>query len=112
MGAEPTYSISYGKARVPFYRVYAQPLVGLTPIPEAEFTERPNVLFAAEVDVEVFGDNFLPAYTEGDNANAVATASMKNFVFAQALAYDGATLDGLLEHLSRSIRARSTRLHR
>ncbi len=112
MGAEPTYSISYGKARVPFYRVYAQPLVGLTPIPESEFTERPNVLFAAEVDVEVFGDNFLPAYTEGDNANVVATDSMKNFVFAQALAYEGATLEGLLEHLGRSFLATYAQMQR
>ena len=35
---------------------------------------------AVEVDVEVFGENFLPAYTEGDNSAVVATDSMKNFI--------------------------------
>lgn len=93
------HTISYGKAHVPLYRVYAQPLVGVTPIPESPFTGRPNTLFAAEIDVEVFGDNFLPAYTHGDNSMVVATDSMKNFVLSQALAYDGATLEGFLAHL-------------
>jgi urate oxidase len=55
------------------------------------------------VDVEVFGDNFLPAYTHGDNAQVVATDSMKNFVFERALDYDGATQEGLLDHLGRSL---------
>jgi len=93
--------ISYGKARVPLYRVYARPLTGVTPIPESPFTGRDNTLFALEVDVEVFGRNFLPAYTEGDNANVVATDSMKNYILRQALAYDGATLEGFLNLLAR-----------
>lgn len=93
------HTISYGKAHVPFFRVYAQPLAGIAPIPESPFTGRPNTLFAAEVDIEVFGDNFLPAYTHGDNSMVVATDSMKNFVLNQALAYDGATLEGFLAHL-------------
>ena len=100
-----TYTISYGKARVPFYRVYARPLRGVTPIAESTFTGRENILFAAEVDIEVFGRNFLPAYTEGDNANVVATDSMKNFVFRQALAYDGSTLEGFLNFLGRQLLA-------
>ncbi|HEY7832446.1 MAG TPA: urate oxidase [Ktedonobacterales bacterium] len=99
------HTISYGKARVPFYRVYAQPLAGVAPIPESPFTGRPNTLFAAEVDIEVFGDNFLPAYTEGDNSLVVATDSMKNFVLNQALAYEGATLEGFLAHLGRLLLA-------
>jgi len=89
-------SISYGKLRVPLYRVYAQPLTGIRPIPESRFTGRANILFALEVDVEVFGNNFLPAYTEGDNRNVVATDSMKNFILRQALAFSGATLESLL----------------
>jgi len=93
--------ISYGKARVPFYRVYARPLVGVRPIPESSFTGRDNTLFALRVDVEVFGRNVLPAYTEGDNSAVVATDSMKNVVLRRALAYDGATLEGYLYDLGR-----------
>jgi urate oxidase len=91
--------IGYGKAQISVYRTHAAPLTGVPPIPESAFTGRPNTLFAAEVAVEVFGDNFLPAYTEGDNRLVVATDTMKNFVLHQALAYEGATLEGLLHFL-------------
>ena len=97
------YQISYGKAHVPLYRVYARSLSGITPIPESAFTGRANTLFAAEIDVEVFGENFLPAYTAGDNSMVVATDSMKNFVLDQALAYDGATLEGFLARLGHNL---------
>jgi urate oxidase / 2-oxo-4-hydroxy-4-carboxy-5-ureidoimidazoline decarboxylase len=106
------YQISYGKLQVPFYRAYGQPMRGLTPIPESPFTGRQNTLFAAEIDVEVFGDNFLPAYTVGDNSSVVATDSMKNFVFQQALAYDGATLEGFLDHLGRRFLATYPQMER
>ena len=95
------YRISYGKAQIPLYRVYATPLAGLTPVPESGFVGRANTVLALRVDVEVFGDNFLPAYTQGDNSSVVATDSMKNFVLAQALAYDGSTLEGFLDFLGR-----------
>lgn len=88
--------ISYGKAEIGVYRVYAGKMAGVTPIPESAFTGRENILFALQVDVEVFGDNFLPAYTEGDNSNVVPTDTMKNFVLRQALDYRGATLEGFL----------------
>ena len=91
-----TCTISYGKLRIPVYRVYAHPLVGVSAIPESGFTGRANTLFALEVDVEVFGDNFLPAYTAGDNSQVVATDSMKNFVLRQSLAFTGSTLEDLL----------------
>jgi urate oxidase len=94
-----SHAIRYGKADVAFYRTYAHPLTGLTSVPESAFTGRDNRLFAASVDVEVFGDNFLPAYTAGDNRMVVATDSMKNFVFAKALEYAGATLEGFLRFL-------------
>jgi urate oxidase len=94
-----TCSISYGKVRIPLYRVYARPLMGIKPISESRFIGRPNTLFALEVDVEVFGQNFLPAYTQGDNSNVVATDSMKNFVLRQALAFEGSTLEALLAFL-------------
>lgn len=95
------FTISYGKASVPVYRVYAQPLSGSIPIPESQFTSRENTLFAFEIDVEVFGNNFLPAYTHGDNSNVVATDSMKNFVLRQALSFEGSTHEGLLALLGR-----------
>jgi urate oxidase len=47
----------------------------------------------------VFGDNFLPAYTRGDNSSVVATDSMKNFILSEAGAYEGATLEGYLARL-------------
>ncbi len=94
-------TIRYGKGDIALYRTYARPLEGITPIPESAFTGRPNTLFAVEVLVEVFGDNFLPAYTEGDNRNVVATDTMKNFVLQQALRYEGATLEGFLHFLGR-----------
>ncbi|HEY3991656.1 MAG TPA: urate oxidase [Ktedonobacteraceae bacterium] len=96
-----TCTISYGKLRIPVYRVYAHSLVGINPIPESAFTARANTLFALEVDVEVFGNNFLPAYTEGDNSQVVATDSMKNFVLRQALAFTGSTLEDLLAWLGK-----------
>ncbi len=101
MSTEHTFTISYGKVRVPVYRVYAQPLSGIAPIPESRFSGRENILFAFEIDVEVFGNNFLPAYTQGDNSNVVATDSMKNFVLRQALAFEGATLEEFLAFLGR-----------
>ena len=94
-------TITYGKAAVPVYRAYGTPLTGVRPVPESSFTGRENTLMAAEVDVEVFGENFLPAYTEGDNSAVVATDSMKNFILRHALSYDGATLEGFLAGLGR-----------
>jgi len=95
------YEISYGKHAIPVYRVHATPLRGVTPIPESAFTGRDNTLFAAEIDVQILGHDFLPAYTDGDNRLVVATDSMKNFILAQSLVYDGATLEGLLAYLGR-----------
>ena len=47
----------------------------------------------------MFGDNFMPAYTEGDNSNVVATDTMKNFIHHQALEYGGSTMEGFLHFL-------------
>ncbi|MCU0493918.1 MAG: urate oxidase [Chloroflexaceae bacterium] len=93
--------ISYGKHHVTIYRTYAAPLAGVKAIPESAFRGRSNTLFALDLDVDVIGDNFLPAYTEGDNGNVVATDSMKNFVLRETLNYSGATLEGLLAFLGR-----------
>jgi urate oxidase len=97
--------ISYGKAAVPVYRAFATPLTGIAPVPESSFTGRENTLLAVEIAVDVFGDNFLPAYTEGDNSAVVATDSMKNFILAKGLEYEGATLEGFLALLGRGFLA-------
>ena len=104
--------ISYGKAQSGQYRTCATPLSGITPIPESQFTGRPNTLFAAEVNVEVFGDNFMPAYTHGDNRNVVATDTMKNFVLRKGLEFDGATLEGLLYFLGEQFLATYPQMQR
>jgi urate oxidase len=76
--------IRYGKHNVSFYRTHAV-----------------RGLLAARVSIDVFGDNFLPAYTEGDNREVVATDTMKNFVYAMALEYPGATHEGFAAFLGR-----------
>lgn len=105
------YEIGYGKHQVPVYRVYATPLRGVPPIPESSFTGRENILFAAEITVDVFGDDFLAAYTEGNNRRVVATDSMKNFILRETLAYEGSTLEGLLAFLGRRFIATYEQLH-
>jgi urate oxidase / 2-oxo-4-hydroxy-4-carboxy-5-ureidoimidazoline decarboxylase len=94
-----TFEVSYGKHGVSVYRVFATPLRDVAPIPESPFIGRDNNLLACEVDVEVFGEEFLPAYTQGDNTMLVATDSMKNFIIRESLAYPGSTLEGLLHFL-------------
>jgi urate oxidase len=76
--------IRYGKHNVSFYRTH--PTRGL---------------LGGRVSIDVFGDNFLPAYTEGDNREVVATDTMKNFVYAMALEYPGASHEGFAAFLGR-----------
>jgi urate oxidase len=113
VGAMPglDYDITYGKRRVPVYRVNARPLTGIAPVPESTFTGRGNVLFACEVDMELFGDDFLPAYTVGDNSMIVATDSMKNIILKEALSYDGATLEGYLATVGSMMIERYEQVH-
>ena len=76
--------IDYGKEAISLYR-----------------TDGIRTLLAAEVALHVFGENFRAAYTEGDNSLVVATDTMKNFVHAAALDYEGDSLEQLLELLGR-----------
>jgi urate oxidase/2-oxo-4-hydroxy-4-carboxy-5-ureidoimidazoline decarboxylase len=92
--------IRYGKADITFYRSHATPLL-VAPIPESGFTGRDNLLLAGRLTVDVLGEGFLAAYTEGDNSRVVATDTMKNFVYAQTLQYQGATAEGLVAFLAR-----------
>jgi urate oxidase / 2-oxo-4-hydroxy-4-carboxy-5-ureidoimidazoline decarboxylase len=73
--------ITYGKLEVPVQRVSAAGLL------------------AARVSMEVLGQRFLAAYTEGDNSAVVATDTMKNVILRRALDYEGVALEGLLDQL-------------
>lgn len=105
------YEITYGKRGVPVYRTHGTPLTGIRTIPESSFTGRANHLLAAEIDTEVYGDDFLPAYTHGDNSAVVATDSMKNFIIRETLAYDGSTLEGLCHFLAAGFARTYPQLH-
>ena len=85
--------IRYGKADVKVYRTYAEPLTGITPIPESPFNGRENTLAAAEIEVIVRGTQFMDAYTKGDNRLVVATDTMKNFIHAASLTARARTLE-------------------
>ena len=98
--------ISYGKLSVPLQRMGVSPLRGLPEIPESPLRSLDSGLLACEVSVEVLGEAFLAAYTEGDNRRVVATDTMKNVILRRALEYDGATLEGLLDALGRTFLAR------
>jgi len=87
------HEISYGKADVSVYRTYAEPLTGVTRIPESPFAERENTLVAAQIEVVVHGTQFLDAYTKGDNQLVVATDTMKNFIHARSLTARARTLE-------------------
>lgn len=94
------HQIRYGKAQVSFYRSHAAPLT-VPAIPESGFTGRDNLLLAGRLTVDVLGEGFLAAYTEGDNSRVVPTDTMKNFVYAQTLQYSGSTAEGLVAFLGR-----------
>lgn len=93
--------ISYGKLSVPVQCVGVAPLRGLPEIPESPVRALDTGLLACEVGVEVLGQGFLAAYTEGDNSAVVATDTMKNVILRHALEHDGATLEGFLAALGR-----------
>ena len=57
------YRISYGKAQIPLYRVYATPLAGLRSVPESPFVGRANIVLALRVDVESETDPRVKVYT-------------------------------------------------
>jgi urate oxidase len=93
--------ISYGKLEVPVQLLGLSPLSGLPAIPESPVRALDSGLLALDVSMEVLGQGFLAAYTEGDNRNVVATDTMKNVILRHALEHDGATAEGFLESLGR-----------
>jgi urate oxidase len=91
--------ISYGKLEVPVQCVGVAPLRGLPEIPESPVRALATGLLACDVSMEVLGQGFLAAYTEGDNRAVVATDTMKNVILRHALEHDGAALEGFLDAL-------------
>ena len=87
------HEIQYGKADVKVYRTYAEPLAGVTRIPESPFAGRDNILTAAAIEVIVHGEDFWPAYEQGDNRMVVATDTMKNFIHDASLRARARTLE-------------------
>jgi urate oxidase len=81
--AEPL-KISYGKDAVSVYR-----------------TDSDGTLFAAEIELVIQGDVFLPSYTEGDNSMVVATDSMKNFIHSCGCDFSGAYLEDFLAYIGK-----------
>ncbi len=92
-------TMNYGKENVAVYRTYATPLEGIRTIPESSFDGRQNILFGAEIQVQVEGEAFLSSFSEGDNSMVVATDSMKNFIHHHMGEYEGATLEGFLQYI-------------
>ena len=79
--------IQYGKTRVVFFRL----------------AKRSAPPFAASVTIDVFGERFAAAYTEGDNREVVATDTMKNFVYATAADFDGRSLESYVAYFGRRL---------
>ena len=70
--------IRYGKDGVSVYR-----------------TDGVRTLFGSVVRIDVFGDSFEAAYTEGDNSAVVATGTMKNLIHTTALEQESDSLEEL-----------------
>jgi urate oxidase len=93
------HTISYGKGNIALYRSYAAPLSGVRPVPESAYHGQPNTIFAVDLEVEVLGDVFLPAYTHGDNSRVIPTATITNFALQKALSFNGCTIEQFLHYL-------------
>lgn len=91
-----TMEIRYGKTRVVFYRL----------------AKRAAPPFAAEADIDVFGERFKDSYTKGDNTEVVATDTMKNFVYATAAEFDGRSLESYVAFLGRRLLATYPQMER
>lgn len=92
-------TLYYGKGDVLTYRTYATPLL-VEPIEESQFEGNDNVIFAHNIKFSVSGESLLTSFTQGDNANVVATDSMKNFILRHSASYEGSTTEGLLSYVT------------
>lgn len=92
-------TLYYGKGDVLSYRTYAIPL-SVKSIPQSTYIGDPNIIFAHNITFSVSSEVLLTSFTEGDNAQVVATDSMKNFILRQTAHYEGSTTEGLLAFIS------------
>ena len=92
----------YGKGDVFAYRTYAKPLTGISHIPESMFTGRHNIILGANIKVKIGGKAFEPSFVEGENSLVIATDSMKNFIQRHLAYYEGSTLEGFSEYVSKA----------
>ena len=88
---------------MPVHCVGVAPLRGLPAVPKSPLRALDGGLLACQVSLEVLGQGFLAAYTEGDNSAVVATDTMKNVILRRALEHDTMALEAFLEGLGRDM---------
>ncbi len=79
----------HGKGDVSVYRLNRD---GKTPAGQSP-------VFGANVLMLIYGDAFWPTYTTGDNAQLIATDSMKNFIQRETMHFDGYDLESYCQFL-------------
>lgn len=80
----------YGKGDVIVYRLHR----------DAHGPDGQSPVFGASVTMLLYGDAFWPTYVTGDNANLVATDSMKNFIQRETLNFKGCDLESFCRFLA------------
>jgi urate oxidase/2-oxo-4-hydroxy-4-carboxy-5-ureidoimidazoline decarboxylase len=80
----------YGKGDVVAYRLQR----------DGHVHEGVSPLFGANVTILIYGQAFWPTYTTGDNANLIATDSMKNFVQRETLEFTAGDLESYSRFLA------------
>jgi len=80
----------YGKGDVIVYRLHR----------DANCPQDQSPVFGASVMMLLYGDAFWPTYVTGDNANLVATDSMKNFIQRETLNFTGCDLESFCRFLA------------
>lgn len=80
----------YGKADVIVYRLQR----------DARSPQGQSPVFGASVMMLLYGDAFWPTYVTGDNANLVATDSMKNFIQRETVNFTGCDLESFCRFLA------------
>jgi len=59
-----------------------------------------NPVFGANVKFLIYGDAFWPAYTQGENANLIATDSIKNFIERETMNFEEYDLESYCRFLA------------
>lgn len=80
----------YGKGDVSVYRLNRT----------AKTSTDTNPVFAANVQILLYGDAFWQTYLTGDNSGLIATDSMKNFIHRETMNFDGNDLEEFCRFLA------------